>query len=59
MEHRKMYPAKYAPFIAMKLDEGDELIGVATLREGDDVLLQVVLVRDGKLAGEAGAQVAR
>jgi len=25
--------------IAMKLDEGDELIGVATLREGDDVLL--------------------
>ena len=25
--------------IAMKLDEGDSLIGVATLREGDDVLL--------------------
>jgi DNA gyrase subunit A len=25
--------------IAMKLDEGDHLIGVATLREGDDVLL--------------------
>ena len=25
--------------IAMKLDEGDRLIGVATLREGDDVLL--------------------
>lgn len=30
----------------------------AAARE-DDVLLQVVLVRDGKLAGEAGAQVAR
>ena len=25
--------------IAMKLDEGDSLIGVATLREGDDILL--------------------
>ena len=25
--------------IAMKLDEGDRLIGVATCREGDDVLL--------------------
>ncbi len=25
--------------IAMKLDEGDHLIGVATCREGDDVLL--------------------
>ncbi len=28
-----------AGLIAMKLDEGDSLIGVATLREGDDVLL--------------------
>lgn len=26
MEHRKMYPAKYAPFIAMKLDEIDAAI---------------------------------
>ncbi len=31
--------------IAMKLDEGDELIGVATLREGDDVLLATRLGR--------------
>ena len=31
--------------IAMKLDEGDELIGVATLREGDDVLLATKLGR--------------
>jgi DNA gyrase subunit A len=31
--------------IAMKLDEGDELIGVATLREGDDVLLSTRLGR--------------
>ncbi len=28
-----------AGLIAMKLDEGDHLIGVATCREGDDVLL--------------------
>ena len=31
--------------IAMKLDEGDELIGVATMREGDDVLLSTRLGR--------------
>ena len=31
--------------IAMKLDEGDVLIGVATLREGDDVLLSTKLGR--------------
>ena len=31
--------------IAMKLDDGDELIGVATLREGDDVLLATRLGR--------------
>jgi DNA gyrase subunit A len=31
--------------IAMKLDEGDELIGVATLRDGDDVLLATRLGR--------------
>ena len=31
--------------IAMKLDDGDELIGVATLREGDDVLLATKLGR--------------
>ncbi|HEY0420815.1 MAG TPA: DNA gyrase subunit A [Acetobacteraceae bacterium] len=31
--------------IAMKLDEGDSLIGVATLREGDDVLLSTRLGR--------------
>ena len=31
--------------IAMKLDEGDHLIGVATCREGDDVLLAA---RDGR-----------
>jgi len=31
--------------IAMKLDEGDTLIGVATLREGDDVLLSTRLGR--------------
>jgi DNA gyrase subunit A len=31
--------------IAMKLDEGDELIGVATLREGDDVMLATKLGR--------------
>ncbi len=31
--------------IAMKLDEGDTLIGVATLRDGDDVLLSTRLGR--------------
>jgi DNA gyrase subunit A len=31
--------------IAMKLDEGDRLVGVATLREGDDVLLATRLGR--------------
>jgi DNA gyrase subunit A len=31
--------------IAMKLDEGDSLIGVATCREGDDVLLATALGR--------------
>ncbi len=31
--------------IAMKLDDGDSLIGVATLREGDDVLLATRLGR--------------
>ncbi|MCX7384403.1 MAG: DNA gyrase subunit A, partial [Alphaproteobacteria bacterium] len=31
--------------IAMKLDEGDHLVGVATLREGDDILLATRLGR--------------
>jgi DNA gyrase subunit A len=31
--------------IAMKLDEGDSLIGVATCREGDDILLATRLAR--------------
>jgi DNA gyrase subunit A len=34
-----------AGLIAMKLDEGDHLIGVATCREGDDVLLATRLGR--------------
>jgi DNA gyrase subunit A len=34
-----------AGLIAMKLDEGDSLIGVSTLREGDDVLLATRLGR--------------
>jgi DNA gyrase subunit A len=34
-----------AGLIAMKLDEGDRLIGVATCREGDDVLLATRLGR--------------
>ena len=47
--------------IAMKLDEGDHLIGVATCREGDDVLLAT---RKGRcirfqLTDDAGARVRR
>jgi DNA gyrase subunit A len=43
-----------AGLIAMKLDEGDSLVGVQTCREGDDVLLATRLGRAIRFTAEEG-----
>ncbi|WP_426959865.1 DNA gyrase subunit A [Muricoccus radiodurans] len=43
-----------AGLIAMKLDEGDSLVGVQTCREGDDILLATRLGRGIRFTAEEG-----